>query len=419
MRSARWYGAGFPDYPWIFATDGEYTAYAAVAAGQFEPIKEHLRALRDISETANGGSGKVVHEVMPTGDIYFGTNQSVGNTDETVKFPSAVALLWRWTGDDSFRDDLYAFSVRALRYVYRELDDDGDGWPEGLANVERSGMGAEKLDSTVYLARGLRDLADLAASKRDRAVQQWATEKADQLESRFEAQWWVPAALGYADSVDDPADPANDNTPIFQRHWTGVTPMEVELTRPGRPVTPLASREHGLAALAQREKDCFTGELGLYHTGSGPTSDPAGNPGPSCDPVVSKVKAERSTFSLNTAIIAVAEGNFGRLGAGKQQHYTTGNARIQLDPSLWETPGAMPEIAPSPDFPANIGRPFTDRSMALQAWGAYGVLWPVVHQQLGVSPDLGHDRLSVVPQLPPGQTRVAAATSCSAAARST
>jgi hypothetical protein len=105
--------------------------------------------------------------------------------------------------------------------------------------------------------------------------------------------------------------------------------------------------------------------------------------------------------------MAVAEGNFGRLGAGRQQHYTTGNARIQLDPTLWETPGAMPEIAPSPDFPANIGRPFTDRSMMLQAWGAYGVLWPVVHQHLGVSPDLGHGRLSVLPQLPPGQTRVA------------
>ena len=30
-------GAGYPDYPWLFATDGEYTAFAAVALGQFEP----------------------------------------------------------------------------------------------------------------------------------------------------------------------------------------------------------------------------------------------------------------------------------------------------------------------------------------------------------------------------------------------
>ncbi|HEU4948868.1 MAG TPA: glycogen debranching protein [Kribbella sp.] len=404
---ARWFGAGFPDYPWLFATDGEYTSYAAVAAGQFDTVKTHLRALREVSDLLNQRSGKVVHEVTQTGDVYFGSNTSAGNTDETVKFPSIVALLWRWTGDDRFRDEMYDFSVRNLQYVYRELDADHDGWPEGLANVERSGMGSEKLDSTVYLARGLRDLADLAASRKDTQIQQWATAKADDIDSRFETQWWVAEALGYADSVDDPANPANDNTPIFQRHWTGVTPMEAELTRPGRPVSPLASTEHANIALDQRERPCYTGEFGLFHTGTGPTSDPAGNPGPSCDPVVSAVRSERSIFSLNTSIMAVAEGNFGRLGQDQQQVYTTGNARIQLDPDVWETPGAMPEIAPSPDFPANIGRPFYDRSMALQAWGTYGVLWPVVHQQLGVSPDLGHGRLSVVPQVPGGQEKVA------------
>ena len=43
------------------------------------------------------------------------------------------------------------------------LDEDGDGWPEGLGNVERPGMGEEKLDNAVYTIRGLRDLADLAA----------------------------------------------------------------------------------------------------------------------------------------------------------------------------------------------------------------------------------------------------------------
>ena len=104
-------------------------------------------------------------------------------------------------------------------------------------------MGSEKLDSTVYLARGLRDLADLAASRKDKPIQQWATAKADDLEKRFESQWWVTQAVGYADSIDDPANPANDNTPIFQRHWTGVTPMEAELVRPGQPA--VSARESG------------------------------------------------------------------------------------------------------------------------------------------------------------------------------
>jgi len=48
-----------------------------------------------------------------------------------------------------------------MRYIFRELDKDKDGWPEGLGNVEREGMGAEKLDNTVYTIRGLTDLAEI------------------------------------------------------------------------------------------------------------------------------------------------------------------------------------------------------------------------------------------------------------------
>ena len=117
---------------------------------------------------------------------------------------------------------------------------------------------------------------------------------------------------------------------------------------------------------------------------------------------------ERNIFTLNSAIAAVSEGNYGRLGANQQQVYVRGNARSQMDPRLWEMPGAMPEIVPGGDFGANIERLLTERSMVLQAWGAYGVLWPVVHQWLGVSPDLGRGRLAVVPQLPPDQRAASA-----------
>jgi len=402
LAKARWLGAGWPDYPWLFGTDGEYTAFASVAMGQFADIEAHLRALRDVSEIINPDTGKVVHEVTPDGAVYFGANEDEGNTDETSKFPSAVALVWRWTGDDAFRDDLYDFSVRGMRYVVDQLDEDGDGWPEGLGNVERPGMGEEKLDNTVYTVRGLRDLADMARSKGDAETARWASSVAARMERRFEAAWWYRGdARQYADSLDDPG-----NQRVLQRHWIGVTPMDALLVRPGRATRPLAGDRHGATALMQRERPCYTGIFGLYHTGTGPTSAEGGNRGPSCDSVVSSVQSERSVFSLNTAIMAVAEGNFGRLGTGQQQRYTTGNARIQLDRRVWEMPGAMPEIAPEGDFTPNIERPYTERSMVLQAWGAYGNLWPVVAQQLGVSPDLGRDHVSVVPQVPSGQHRL-------------
>jgi hypothetical protein len=405
VSEATWIGAGFPDYPWIFGTDGEYTAFAAVAVGQFEAAMDHLRALRDISEILNEGSGVVTHESVADGSIWFGhdsrrTNPDGTvsydfNTDETVKFPSVVALLWRWTGDDGFRDEMYDFAVRNLQYVARTLDADGDGWPEGLGNVERAGMGPEKLDNAVYYIRGLYDLADMARSKHDGDIFAWATNLARKLQQRFDETWWFAAEEQYADSLNEP-----DNQQSFQKHWIGQTPMEAELLVSGETVPGLAPFDHGNTALAGRENSCFSGEHplnpGLFHTGcdGGPTG-----------------QGEEAVFGLTTSIQSIGEGNYGRLGPGQQQRYTHALAETMFsEPATGgtpdEQPGAMPEIFPSPDFSANIDRCWICRSMFMQAWGNYGTMWAVVHQWLGVRPDLGHGRLEFVPQVPQGQTSV-------------
>ena len=175
----------------MFSTDGEYTAFASVALGQFDEIEDHLRGLRDVSLKLNGTSGKVVHEVVNDGTVFFGALADPGNTDETAKFPSAVALVWRWTGDDAFLREMYAFTRANMHFIVEQLDADGDGWPEGLGNVERTGMGEEKLDNTVYTIRGLTDLADMAAARGDRATERWAQRHARDLERRFEAAWWL------------------------------------------------------------------------------------------------------------------------------------------------------------------------------------------------------------------------------------
>jgi hypothetical protein len=387
---ARWLAAGFPDYPWLFSTDGEYTAFASVALGQFEPIKDHMRALRDVSLKLNGNSGKVVHEVVSDGTVFFGALDDPGNTDETAKFPSAVALIWRWTGDDAFLREMYSFTVANMHFIVEQLDADHDGWPEGLGNVERTGMGEEKLDNTVYTIRGLTDLADMAAARGDRATERWAARHARDLERRFEAAWWMPGIPGYADSLDDPGD-----VQLFQRHWIGVTPMEAELTgENGAPEPGLARADRAARTLDVRETPCYGDDFGLFHTGA------AG-----CDNSDPKWPDEKQTFTLNTAIMAVGEGNYGRLGSDQQQRFTTANRRLQL-PEPDEQPGVMPEIAPSPAYGRSVNKLFTERASVLQAWGAYGTAWPVVHQQLGVQPDLGRGRLTVVPQ-PPGAAPIA------------
>jgi len=388
IARARWVGAGFPDYPWIFATDAEYTSFASVTTGQFEAIRDHMRVLRDASDIVNERSGKVTHEITADGANWFGQNKDPGNTDETVKFPSTVALIWRWTGDNAFRDEMYDFSKRNLRYVESTLDQDGDGWPEGLGNVERSGMGPEKLDNAVYWIRGLYDLADMAQSKGDGATQQWARAKADDLVKRFENAWWMGKLGLHADSLGP------DDEQIQQKHWITVTPMEAELTVDGRAMPGLAVFGHGARSLELHEDPCFSGERpfnrGLFHTGCG--GGPNG-------------EGEFSIFTLNTAIQSVGEGNYGRLGPEQQGRYTEANVETQLgEPAANgepdEQPGAMPEIAPSKGFGKNIDRCWTCRSMFMQAWGNYGTAWPVVHQQLGVRPDMGRRALEVVPQLP-------------------
>ncbi|HYZ28429.1 MAG TPA: hypothetical protein VE570_05175 [Thermoleophilaceae bacterium] len=404
VAHARWFGAGYPDYPWIFATDAEYTGFAAVTVGQFETIKDHARALRDVSVILNGNSGKVVHEVVADGSVYFGDLNHRGNTDETAKFPSLVALIWRWTGDNRFRDDMYSFAQRNMRYVTEQLDDDNDGWPEGLGNVERAGMGDEKLDNAVYTIRGLYDLADMARAKGDDATYDWAIAKAKDLRRRFESTWWYDPADQYADSLINPG-----NEQSFQKHWIGQTPMEAELTLLGKAWPGLAGFPHGDAALAGREDPCYSGSrpynLGLFHTGC--EGGPEG-------------QGERTIFGLNTAIQAVGEGNYGRLAEDQQKRYTdaevepmfgepySGGDEVHHTPGTPdEQPGASPEIFPSPDFDAagprdaNVERCTRCRSMVMQAWNQYGTMWPVIHQQLGVRPDLGRGRLEVVPQVPP------------------
>ena len=401
VSKVRFRGAGWPDYPWMFGTDGQYTAFASVALGQFEPTMDHMRGLRDVSEIANNRSGKVVHEVVTDGSIWFGANEDAGNTDETVKFPSIVALLWRWTGDNAFRNEMYRFSRRNLRFAANHLDEDKDGWLEGLGNVERTGMGEEKLDNNVYYIRGLYDLADMARSKRDWATYNWAKYRADNLRSRFEGEWWMEDQSLHADSLELTGEK------IQQKHWITGTPMDAILQVGGRSVPGLATLDHGTRSLALHETPCFSGERpynrGLFHTGCG--GGPEG-------------KGEAQIFSLNTAIQAVGEGNYGRLGRNQQKRYIDANVETMFSQPATngtpdEMPGAMPEIVPSPGFDAtgpndkNIDRCWTCRAMFIQAWGNMGTAWPVVNQHFGVRPDLGRDRLEIVPQ-PPSRAPIAA-----------
>lgn len=379
LPALRGIGAGFPDYPWYFGTDGAYTAFPLVASGQWDTAKEHLKSIRDVSRVLNGSTGKVIHEVVTDGSVYFGDLDDPGNTNETSQFTTAVHLIWLWSGDNSFRDEMYEFTVDGMRYVMSSLDEDGDNWPEGNGMVERSGMGSEKLDVTVYTWMALRALQDIALSKNDAATAEWADSEADAMEQDFESAWWMPEENLYADSLCNPGDEGDEGTNVCptddgrlqQRHWINATPME----------GVLASSEHAHTALDTLESPTFTGECGLFHTGQGGGPTGAG---------------ELKCWTLPNSVMAVGEANYGRLGDNQALYYMRTIAE-QLD---LEQPGALPEITPSPEYDPFVD--FRDRAMFMQAWSSYGIQWPVIHHFLGVRPDVPRGRLTVVPDVPDG-----------------
>lgn len=377
------FGAGYPDYPWFFGTDGAFTTYGLTATGQWEEAMNHLRTLREVSIAVNKPTGKVLHEIVTDGSIYFGTVAQPGDVQETPQFATAVATLWRWSGDNAFLDENYDFINAGLHYITSKLDLNDDGWPEGAGIVEATGMGAEKLDVAVYTIRALNDLEEMAASKGDVHTRNFARQKADQLSRKFDGDWWEPDQGLFADSLalnhavpDDPGATLG-TAPITKLQtffWINATPMETDIALPKRAVIAFPTLESDrFTELPQPPNNPTSG--GFYQQGSGPN-----------------ITGSFQASAVNTGVMAVAEANYGRMDLSLT--YATFIAK-ELDR---EQPGALPELFPSRDY--TYFQAFTGRAMVMQAWSSYGVEWPVVYYYLGIRPDLPQGEISIVPELP-------------------
>jgi hypothetical protein len=78
---------------------GAYSTFSLSAIGQWQEAKNHLATIRQVFQLVNGATGKVLHEIVTDGSIYFGINAQNGDVNETAEFATAVATLWRWSGD--------------------------------------------------------------------------------------------------------------------------------------------------------------------------------------------------------------------------------------------------------------------------------------------------------------------------------
>jgi hypothetical protein len=361
--------AAYPDYAEFFGTDGAYSSYGLAVSGQWQTAVNWLNAMRTVSGIVNGTTGKVVHEVTATGAVYYGDTTEPGDINETAQFAIAADLVWRWSGDNAVLTDNYKF-IDAGEHYLAGLATGPDGlWPVGDGIVEDTSLGGEAVDVASETINALGALHDMAVAMHDSATASWAAQRQNAMLKAF-GQWWIKSQNLYADSLCTAAGAGTDCTAagqqLQQRWWTSVAPMEQD-------IAPVPNAD---AALTQLETPTFTGSCGLYVDGVG---GPSGTSGQTC-------------YLVNTGALAVGEANYGRLPQA-----VTDMDKIASQLTV-EMPGSLPELAASAQY--NPFEAFTSRANVMQAWSGYGLLWTVVNDLLGVTPDAPAGSVAVVPEVP-------------------
>ena len=241
------------------------------------------------------------------------------------------------------------------------------------------------------------DLADLARSKRDSATRRCPHGARPSPDPALRGDL-VAAVVARRPAVRRLARRAplgGPNNGQQRKHWIGVTPMEAELTvdrercpawrrrrtatRPSRSARPCAS-----AASVPSTSGCSTPGAAAGRTarasarssGSTPRSRRSARATTAGSaPVSSALHRRRGRAHVRPAVHGRHAGRAARLAAG--------------DP-------ALARLRPRRAERRQDHRCWSCRAMFVQAWGHYGTVWPVVHQQLGVRPDLGRGRLEIV-----------------------
>ena len=338
----RYLFAGVPEYVQLFGCDTAYSVPGLVSTG-FDD--EALHALKNLAEVGGRQGGRIPHELSTSGNIY-----NKGNVQETPQFISACWEYFRFTGDMSFLEEIYPLCKEGIfDYVLALRDRDKDHYPEGAGMVERSGMGAEKLDSTCYLYKAILDLSQMAmALNKDEEASQY-TSLAEEIKQSFDKDWWIEAEGMFADSL------GRDNSQKFDGHWIVAVPMEVGI----------ADHEKGARALERIDQERVN-EWGLVHTKG----------------------LEERVWTLPTGVLAQAEFNYGNVEMGTR---LLGDIAETINHGML---GAFSELIPQ-------GGDF------MQLWSTAMFLKGITEGIFGLKPLASEHELSLSPQLPSAWQNVA------------
>jgi len=243
--------------PWFMAVFGRDTIITCLQTLLFGPELAHsaLRTLAELQATADDPEidaepGKIVHEVRNGRGAAAWFPRYYGSIDATPLYLVLLSEVWRWTDDAALVRDLKGPALRALEWIERHADLDGDGFVEyrkrsakGLENQswKDSGISMRFADGTLarppiapvevqgYVYDAKLRTAELArAVWRDRGLAERLEREAAALRERVNEAFWIERRGGYyalaLDGEKRQVDSLCSN--IGHLLWSGIVPPE-------------------------------------------------------------------------------------------------------------------------------------------------------------------------------------------------
>ncbi len=248
------FAAGMPWFMTVFGRDTAITSLQTLLLGP-DLASGALDVLAQLQATADDPSidaepGKIVHEVRHgrAAETWFA--RYYGSVDSTPLFLVLLAETFRWTDDTALVTRLREPALRALEWIDRHGDLDGDGFVEyhrrterGLANqswkdsgdsqrfhdgaMAESPIAPVEVQGYVYDAK--RGLAEIARKAwRDPDLADRLEQEADELRSRFDEAFWVPERGGFYALALDGEKRRVDSRCSNMGHllWSGIVAPE-------------------------------------------------------------------------------------------------------------------------------------------------------------------------------------------------
>jgi glycogen debranching enzyme len=241
--------------PWFMTVFGRDTLITCLQTMLFGPelartaleVLAELQARHDDPDT-DAEPGKIVHEVREGKAAQKWFRTYYGTLDATPLYLILLSEVWRWTDDMVLAHRLKEPVLRALEWIDRYGDRDGDGFVEyerrterGLVNQSWKDSGDSQCfaDGTLastpiapsevqgYVYDAKRRMAELAREAwRERTLADRLEREAEELRERFDAAFWVERRGGYyalaLDGEKRPVDSLTSN--IGHLLWSGIVP---------------------------------------------------------------------------------------------------------------------------------------------------------------------------------------------------